>query len=139
MKSNEDLCPSDYLSTLECIFSDVASKCVADFSDLRDLCTIRSRVKEEGLSFLTILLPQFCKDFERSLEQGFIDSSLFRNFKKARNQKKLAYPAFLQGMLSQIFDRETGRILDVKNSSNPARFAALVAGVRQICLICKKT
>ena len=138
MKSNEDLCPSDYLSTLECIFSDVASKCVADFSDLRDLCTIRSRVKEEGLSFLTILLPQFCKDFERSLEQGFIDSSLFRNFKKARNQKKLAYPAFLQGMLSQIFDRETGRILDVKNSSNPARFAALVAGVRQICLICKK-
>jgi hypothetical protein len=123
---------------MECILRDVSIKCVADFSDLRDLCTIRSRVKEEGLSFLTITLPQFCKDFERSLEQGFIDSTLFRNFKKARNQKKLAYPAFLQGMLSQIFDRETGRILNVKELSDPTHVALLVAGVRQICLVCKK-
>lgn len=110
MKSNKldsDIDASDHLELLRCVYIDACNKCSAEVSDLRDLQTIRSRVESEGLSFLTITLPEFCKDFERCLSLGFVDSKYFRMFRKYR-----AIPVFLQGMLSQIFDRETGRILD---------------------------
>lgn len=108
--------------------------CVADVSDFRDLETIRSRVEEEGLSFLTITLPSFAKDFERSLEQGFIDSNQFREFRKWRR-----IPAFLRGILSLIFDSETGRILNYETCSlHPTPISTLVDCTRQICLAFKK-
>ena len=133
MKSDEDFGPSDYLGMIECIYYDASVKCAADVSDLRDLITIRSRVKFEGMSFLTITLPQFCTDFERSLELGFIDTTLFRSFKKSG-----AIPAFLQGMLCHIFDRETGRIYDVEKPNYSSLIPPIVACIRQICLACKK-
>jgi len=128
LKSNA----SDYLKLVQHIYIDACTKCIADVSDLRDLETIRSRVKDEGLSFLTITLPQFCRDFERSLASGIIDSSLFRSFRKNG-----AIPAFLQGMFSQVFDRETGRIVsnEEQKSSN---VISCVEGIRQICLFFKK-
>jgi hypothetical protein len=122
---------------LECIYIDASNKCTADVSDLRDLETIKSRVKSEGVSFLTITLPQFCNDFERSLQTGKIDSNAFRSFRKTQ-----AIPSFLKGMLSQLFDQETGRIYD----KTSARFisdtsidrSTVVEAVRQICLAFKK-
>jgi hypothetical protein len=92
------------------------------------LVTIKSRVEAEGVSFLTITLPTFAKDFERSLANGYIDSTLFAGFRKCG-----AIPSFLRGMLSLIFDRETGRILD-ESSVTPI----LVESVRQVCLFFKK-
>lgn len=74
-----------------------------------DFKTVESRSKSEGVSFLTITLPTFCKDFERSLDEGFIDSSSFRAFARGKGG---AIPAFLQGMTSQVFDRYSGRLLD---------------------------
>jgi hypothetical protein len=124
MKSNA----SDLLELWAAVYEDAAHKCSADVSDLRDLHTVRSRVKAEGLSFLTITLPQFARDFERSLECGQISSTLFRSFRKAG-----AIPAFLQGMLSLCFDRETGRKLNDDNDS-----PVLVEAVRQVCLLFKK-
>jgi hypothetical protein len=116
---------------MEAIYIDACMKCTADVSDLRDLETIRSRVKNEGMSFLTITLPQFAKDFERALATGIIDSNDFRSFRKSQ-----AIPAFLQGMLSQIFDRETGRIYE-HNTRNSGCIAdddfVYVDSVRQIC------
>jgi hypothetical protein len=88
-----------------------------------DLKTIETRVKHEGLSFLTITLPDFAKDFERSLELGKVDHLLFRSF---AFQKGL--PRFLGGFLDQVFDRGTGVLLNVPNES--AIFA-----VRQISLL----
>jgi hypothetical protein len=124
---------SDYLELVQCIYIDACTKCIADVSDLRDMATVISRVKDEGISFLTITLPQFASDFERALANGIIDSKLFLNFRKNR-----AIPAFLQGMLSQIFDCETGRIYD-ENSQNWSRDqSTIVEGVRQICLSFKK-
>jgi len=73
-------------------------------SAARDIQTVAGRVEKEGDSFLTITLPQFAKDFERSLELGSIDSNLFTGFRK-----RGGLPAFLQGFLSQIFD--TGGLL----------------------------
>lgn len=124
---------SDYLRVMQAIYSDACVECAAEVS-IRDLKTIRSRVKSQGVSFLTITLPNFCKDFERSLEQGFVDSKLFQSFRKNR-----AIPAFLQGMLSRIFDLETGRIIDdVKANGSPINTARLVGSIRQICLAFKK-
>jgi hypothetical protein len=123
---------SDHLELVQAIYIDACAKCIADVSDLRDLKTIRSRVEDEGDSFLTITLPNFCNDFERSLAVGSIDSSAFRSFRKAGS-----IPAFLQGMISLIFDRETGRIRNEDSITND--HSTLVDSVRQICLAFKKT
>jgi len=125
MKSNV----SDYLKLVEAVYIDASTKCIADVSDLRDLVTIKSRVEKEGFSFLTITLPQFCRDFERSLENRRIDSTLFRSFRKCGS-----IPAFLQGMISRIFDYETGRIINEKHEDTPT----IIESVRQICLLFKK-
>jgi len=132
MKSNV----SDQLKLAEAIYIDATAKCIADVSDLRDLETIRSRVKKEGLSFLTITLPQFCRDFERSLANGNIDPTLFQSFRKSGS-----IPAFLQGMIGLIFDRETGRIYDDLQPTNGVvfrDFSPIIESVRQICLTFKK-
>ena len=131
MKSNESIRSSDYLELERSIYLDACSMCIADVSDLRDLETIRSRVENEGLSFLTITLPQFSKDFERSLELGEIDSSCFRSFRKHG-----AIPAFLRGMLSRIFNHETGSINDDQEIQK--EFPQVISAVRQICLAFKK-
>jgi len=123
---------SDPLELLQYVYNDACNKCIADVYDYRDLETIESRVKNEGLSFLTITLPNFARDFERSLEIGFVDSSTFpgsfQGFRKIG-----AIPAFLQGMLSQIFDRDTGVIYDVQEDT-----PTIVESVRQLCLTFKK-
>ena len=125
LKSNA----SDQYEMVQAIYRDACAKCIADVSDLRDLMTIKSRIEEEGISFLTITLPNFSRDFERSLADGFIDSTRFRNFRK-----RGSIPAFLQGMISQLFDRETGRIFYEKDNE----YSVIVEGIRQICLAFKK-
>jgi hypothetical protein len=115
------------------VYKDACAKCIADVSDFRDLVTIKSRVKGEGLSFLTITLPAFAQDFERSLELGYIDSTLFRSFRK-----RGSIPAFLQGMISRIFNLETGRIYDDEVHIATNDVPTIVESVRQICLTFKK-
>lgn len=93
----------------------------------RDLKTITARVEHEGESFLTITLPTFGKDLERGLDQGFVDSTLFKAF-----AKRGAYlPAFLQGFTSQVFDEYTGVLLD-----EPSIDAILC--IRQVSYLFKK-
>jgi hypothetical protein len=134
MKSNA----SDYLQVATAIYKDACSKCTADVSDFRDLEVIETRTKHEGLSFLTITLPNFCKDFERSLAIGYIDSTFFRSFSKSGS-----IPAFLQGMISHVFSRETGRLNhehtpDVLSGGVSSDIPTIVESVRQICLTFKK-
>ena len=74
----------------------------------RDGQTIAARIEHEGLSFLTITLPAFCKDFERSLEQGRVADDAFPGFARVRG-----LPRFLGGFLQLVFDRNTGVLLDV--------------------------
>lgn len=91
-----------------------------------DLKTIEARVKHEGKSFLTITLPDFAKDFERSLELGKVDHNLFRSFAFQRG-----LPRFLGGFLDLVFDRGTGVLLH--EPSINAIFA-----IRQTCLLFSK-
>lgn len=119
----------DYIELAQLVYEDACAKCSAyNVSDLRDLKTLRSRVGQEGLSFLTISLPQFASDLERALADGVIGPRLFLGFRK-----RGAIPAFLQGMLVHLFDRETGRLRDV----SPA-FLEVLEACRQFCYTLKK-
>jgi hypothetical protein len=131
---------SDYLELVESIYKDASAKCTADVSDLRDLDTIRSRVENEGLSFLTITLPQFCRDFERALANGGIDPTLFPFWKRRRSAMS---PVFLQGFIDQVFDFETGKVIRHEEPpSNDGELSSdiptVIESVRQICLTFKK-
>jgi len=120
---------TDYLELITAIYIDSCNRCTADVFDLRDIQTLVSRTKYEGMSFLTITLPQFASDFEKSLEAGCIDPTYFSSFKKYG-----CNPAFLRGLTGQIFDQKTGRIYN----DNSIETSVIIEGVRQICLSFKK-
>lgn len=105
MKSQQEI--ADLLRLWRNVYLDVCDECSV-VPDLRDYREVEARVIKEGVSFLTITLPAFCKDLERSLALGRIDSNAFQGFAKA-GPKARAIPAFLQGMLSHLFDRVTDR------------------------------
>lgn len=119
------------LEVMQAIYKDACVKCAAKVS-LRDLKTLRSRFRDEGMSFLTITLPEFSRDFERCLELGYVDPQLFRRFGKSGK-----CPQFLGGIFGRIFNRETGRINDYDTGFPPGRspvnFADLIGSIRQIC------
>jgi len=64
MKSLEQLLVS--------LLADMQGK-TSDTDRLLDIRTIQQRMKDEGDSFVTITLPGFAQDFERSLEQRRVD------------------------------------------------------------------
>jgi hypothetical protein len=88
-----------------------------------DVKTVRGRIEHEGLSFLTITLPQFGKDFEKSLDQGCVDRRLFSGF-----SRKAELPRFLGGFLDRVFDRDSGVLLD-----DPCEDA--IRSIRQLTLM----
>lgn len=72
-----------------------------------DFKTLQSRVKHEGESFLTITLPNFCTDFQKSLARGRVDHDQFKGFAFTGG-----LPRFLGGFLDLVFDRGTGLLID---------------------------
>lgn len=81
-----------HMRLLECVLADASTWCST--STTRDFNTISRRVEHEGFSFLTIALPSFCSDFERSLADGCVAPSRFLGFKK-----RGALPVLLRGLL----------------------------------------
>lgn len=110
------------------IAADVAIMCNTSMD--RDLTTIRSRVKAEGLSFLTITLPSFAKAFERCLELESIDPKLFPAFSKTRGSSR-RIPRFLSGIVSMVFDHRDGTL-------RPDASIEAIDAVRQLCLTFNK-
>ncbi len=92
----------------------------------RDIETMLARVESEGISFLTITLPQFASDMETCLAAERVESNLFNGFKR-----RGGLPAFLSGFLSQIFDERDLRILENPNID-------AIRSVRRLCLLFKK-
>lgn len=97
----------------------------APFGAQRDLITIIRRVENEGLSFLTITLPKFFDDLISAIEEGKIDSSMFRAFSKYRSKPKL-----FSGLTSRIFD-DTGCCYETVDPQ-------IIRALRQICYAFKK-
>jgi hypothetical protein len=106
---------------------DCCDKCSTQVQE-RDLEYINSRLLNEGLSFLTITLPQFLDDMMTCIEEGKITSLYFIGFKKYK-----CIPAFLQGFTKLIFEPNTGVLYDVEEINHNAVFA-----IRQICSAFKK-
>ena len=95
-------------------------------SATNDIKTVVGRFECEGLSFLTITLPSFGKDFQKSLDQGIVDRNSYQGF-----SWRAGLPRFLGGFLDLIFDRNSGVLL-----SEPDIDAILA--VRQLTLIFSK-
>ena len=98
---------------------------VCGTSTTRDLKTITRRVEDEGLSFLAITLPNFGKDFERSLDRGRVTPDLFVGFHRLTSESP---PQFLRGFLELIFDMKDGWLLDYPSIE-------AIQAVRQITLM----
>jgi len=95
-------------------------------SATRDYKYVTSRVEHEGFSFLTITLPTFGKDFEKSLDRSYVDRDLFKGF-----PWQAGSPRFLGGFLDLVFDRASGSLLE-----NPSIDAILA--IRQLTLMFNK-
>jgi hypothetical protein len=106
------------------IADDLAMWCCT--STHRDKNTVLERSKNEGISFLTITLPSFAKDFELSLERKKMGNDVFLGFKKNGS-----LPAFLQGFSCLVFDRSTGVLLDEPN-------VHAIRAIRQLTLLYSK-
>jgi hypothetical protein len=76
-------------------------------SATHDINTVVRRVEHEGLSFLTITLPDYGKAIEKWLDLGQVGS--ITSFRKGRSG---GLPLFLGGFLSRVFDPECGMLLD---------------------------
>jgi hypothetical protein len=120
-KPNQDEHEMFTLLELHCrIIRDVAISTGVDLS--RDITTVQHRTRHEGISFLTKTLPGFGKEVLNSFQSGVLrrDNLPFKGV--GRHE---ALPAFLQGLLKQLFDQD-GILL-----SDPSATAAW--GVYQIC------
>jgi len=99
---------------------------LSDAPVVKDIETLRRRAEDEGDSFITITLPTFCRDFEKSLDVGQVAPGSFLSFGKKRS----GIPEFLQGFLRHVFDSD-GKLVDVPSID-------CIRSVRQICLFGKK-
>lgn len=91
-----------------------------------DYKKLESRFEHEGLSFAAITLPNFGKDFERSLDLGRVDPGAFPGF-----ARKGGLPLFLGGFLDRVFDRSSGVLVDEPCLDS-------IFAVRQLTLMFKK-
>jgi len=87
-----------------------------------DIKTVRRRVEHEGLSFLTITLPDLGKSTQKWIDQGQV--GINSSFTTGRG----SLPLFLGGFFSRVFDRRTGVLLD-----DPSVDA--IASLRQLTLM----
>jgi hypothetical protein len=104
---------------------ELANRCST--STTMDVKTIQGRIDHEGLSFLTITLPTFGKDFQYCLDQGFIVPKAFLSFRKTGS----CLPSFLRGFTEQVFDPGTGVLLSDPDVDS-------IQAVRQLTLIFSK-
>nr|UJQ84983.1 MAG: hypothetical protein 3 [Leviviridae sp.] len=94
-----------------------------DLSVERDVDTIRHRCEHEGLSFLTITLPQLSDALERGLEAGtFTCPTSF--------SRHGSLPRFMGGFFKRVFDKDGGLL--------PSPCPYTIAGIRQVCRFFKK-
>lgn len=90
----------------------------------RDYLTIKARVEDEGIGFLTIALPALGKSFDRALSDGWMPHV-------AGFSRNKSLPKLFSGLTKHIFDIESGTLLD-----NPS--IECILSVRQLCYLFKK-
>jgi len=113
-----------HISLLQSVLNELGTRCCT--STTRDWKTITRRYEHEGMSFLTISLPKFCEDLQKGLSNSKVDPSLFAGYAKSGE-----LPRFLGGFLDRVFDRLSGRLLDVPDIE-------AIYSLRQITLLFSK-
>ena len=108
------------MSLWSAMADDLAIACCT--SATLDKKTVKRRVEDEGLSFLTITLPDLGKAFQKMLDQGHATFHPSFYYRRGRS-----LPEFLQGFFGRVFDPVTGVLLD--NPDMDAIFA-----IRQLTL-----
>jgi hypothetical protein len=94
-----------------------------DLSVERDVVVMRRRCKDEGLSFLTITLPQLSDALEQGIETGtFTCPTSFSRHGRL--------PRFLGGFFKRVFDKDGGLL--------PEPCPNVIFYIRQICRFMKK-
>ena len=106
------------------VVQDMGDRC--SVRTTRDIETATRRYEHEGLSFLTITLPDFGKDFDEALAEGKVTHDHFAGFKRMAG-----LPQFLGGFLELVFERRTGVL-----RTDPS--IAAVQAVRQMTRLCSK-
>jgi len=112
------------MTLLQLVLSELGTRCGT--STTLDWKTIKSRFEHESLSFLTITMPAFCQDFQKSLESGKVGHDSFSGFRK-----RGGLPLFLGGFLDLVFERGSARLL-------PDPSVEAIFAIRQITLMFKK-
>jgi len=113
------------LTLWKTLAEELASRCCT--STIRDINTVSERIEHEGISFLTITLPTYGKDFQYCLDQGFVVPKSFLPFRKSGSQ----LPSFLRGFAEQVFCSDTGVLLDAPS-------VEAIYAIRQLTLIFSK-
>jgi len=108
------------MSLWSAMADDLAIACCT--SATLDKKTVKRRVECEGLSFLTITLPDLGKAIQKWLDQGHATFHPSFYYRRGRS-----LPEFLQGFFGRVFDPVSGVLLD--NPSIDAIFA-----IRQLTL-----
>lgn len=105
--------------------SEFASRCST--STTMDIKTVQGRCEHEGMSFLTITLPSFGKDFQFCLDQGMIVPKAFLSFRKTGS----CLPSFLRGFTEQVFHLDNGILKDEPDIES-------IRAIRQLTLLFSK-
>jgi hypothetical protein len=99
----------------------------------RDINTVAMRVEHEGLSFLTITLPDLGKSFQRWLDQGEV-----ANHPAFLTERGGRLPRFLGGFFSRVFDRDSGLLLDEPCVDSIRAIRQLTLAFGKIRLTCSR-
>jgi hypothetical protein len=89
---------------LRLILTECGDRCCIS-TDL-DFKRIKTRYEHEGFAFLGITLANYGKDFQKSLDQGFVSPDLFLAF-----EKRAGLPELFRGFLENVFEPLSGRLL----------------------------
>lgn len=101
--------------------------CTSATSDIK---TVRRRFKHEGLSFLTIVLPDLGKSTQKWIDQGHV--GIHPSFSTGRG----SLPLFLGGFFNRVFDRRSGVLLDEPSTAAVLAIRQLTLSFAKISLPC---
>ena len=112
------------MKLFQVVLAEAGTRC--GISTTHDLKTIMGRVEHEGISFLTISLSNFGKDFEKSLDQGSVADDQFPGFSRTGG-----LPRLFGGFLRLVFDASSARLIDVPSVD-------AIQAIRQLCFLLSK-
>jgi hypothetical protein len=98
-----------------------------------DINTVRRRFEHEGLSFLTIVLPDLGKSIQKWIDQGQV--GIHPSFSKGRG----SLPRFLGGFFIRVFDPENGELVDEPCIDAIMALRQLTLSFAKISLPCSDT